>query len=81
MLTVDQVRKIIAGACPNVDAFALHPDAVFEDEGMDSLDHASILLALQEKYGWEVSDEVAAEMTSISAIVNRSGELKSSANG
>ena len=81
MLTVDQVRKIIAGACPNVDAFALSPDANFEDSGMDSLDHASILLALQEKYGLEVSDEMAAEMISISAIVDHSGAIKSSADG
>jgi len=81
MLTIEQVRKIIAGAVPTVDAFALSPDAVFEDVGMDSLDHASILLALQEQYGLDVSDEIAAEMTSISAIVAHSRVREQSTDG
>ncbi len=76
MLTVEQVREIIAGAVPTVDASALPADATFEDAGMDSLDHASILLALQERYGIEVSDEVAADMTSIMAIVDHSKKLE-----
>jgi acyl carrier protein len=80
MLTVEQVREVIASAVPTVDAFALTSDAKFEDAGLDSLDHASILLRLEERYGIDFPDDVGSKMTSIRAIVayaetatNRSG--------
>ena len=70
MLTIEQVRDTIASAVPAVDASKLPVDAKFEDAGLDSLDHASILLELQERYGLEVSDEIASQMNSILAIVH-----------
>jgi acyl carrier protein len=70
MLTIEQVRDTIASAVPAVDASKLPVDVKFEDAGLDSLDHASILLELQERYGLEVSDEIASQMNSILSIIH-----------
>ena len=44
-------------------------DAKFEDVGIDSLDHASLLLALQERYSLNIPDEDLEKTSSIADIL------------
>jgi acyl carrier protein len=70
MLTEQQVRMAIASVKERFDATALPLDADFGDSGIDSLDHASILLALQEEHGLTVPPEMETEVTSIRKILD-----------
>lgn len=70
MVTEQQVRDVIASVKENMDANALPADAEFNDSGMDSLDQASILLALQEQYGLVVPQEMETEINSIRKILD-----------
>ncbi len=68
-LTEADVRDAIAKTVLNVDAQALDANASFFDSGVDSLDHASILLELQEKFGLNVPDSDLAQCQSIAGIL------------
>lgn len=68
MITEKDVRDAVASVNPEYDAAALPTDSPFGEAGLDSLDHASILLALQEKTGVEFPDDVD-EIDSISKIL------------
>ena len=74
MLTEENVRDAIGRSVMGVDAANLHVDTEFSEAGIDSLDHASILLALQEEYGLTVPDEDTDKCTSIRAIVEYAAE-------
>jgi acyl carrier protein len=74
MLDETQVRRVIAEIVPTVDAAALAPNAMFADNGIDSLDHASILLALQERHRFNVPDEDVPRTTSIAGILAYAAE-------
>jgi acyl carrier protein len=69
MLSERQVREAIAYAVQNIDAFALPANADFGDSGLDSLDQASILLAIKDKHGVDFSDDVGLSLTTIQSIV------------
>ena len=69
MLTEEQVRAAIATAVDRVGADTMDPDTDFDDAGLDSLDHAQILIRVEELYGVRVADEDFAECRSIAAIV------------
>ena len=62
----DAIQKTVAG----IDAKAIDVSADFYDSGIDSLDHASILLELQEKNGLVVPDGDLAKCRSIQGILN-----------
>lgn len=68
MITEQDVRTAIARARENFDAQALPIDADFGDAGLDSLDHASLLLELHEATGVEFPED-AAELNSIQAVL------------
>jgi acyl carrier protein len=68
-LSEQQVRDAIAKSVLNVDAVALSSKTRFQDAGIDSLDHASILLELQERYGLKVPDEAIQQCSSIEGIL------------
>ncbi len=70
MVTEQQVRDVIATVKENFDVSALPVDAEFNDSGMDSLDQASILLALQEQHGLVVPQEMETEINSIRKILD-----------
>ena len=76
-LTEEAVRAAIGKVRENFDAGALPREADFGEAGLDSLDHASILLALHESTGIKFPEEIA-DLNSISAIV-RFGETVASA--
>ena len=62
----DAIQKTVAG----IDAKAIGVAADFYDSGIDSLDHASILLELQEKNGLIVPDSDLAQCRSIQGILS-----------
>jgi acyl carrier protein len=67
MLNETNLRQLIQQAVPTIDAAAIAADAKFEDVGIDSLDYASVLLALQERYSLRIPDE---DMEKASSIVD-----------
>lgn len=75
MITEQDVRNAIGGVCENLDANALPIDADFGDAGLDSLDHASVLLELHEMSGIEFPEDVD-QLKSISAILRFAQTVK-----
>jgi len=69
MITEQQVRDAIAHVRENYDSQALPVEADFAEAGLDSLDHASMLLNLQETTGTVFSDD-ASDLNSIQAILD-----------
>ena len=69
ILTEEQVRAAIAGAIDRLDAATIGVETDFGDAGMDSLDHAQVLIQVEELYGLRVADEDIATCSSIAAII------------
>lgn len=69
MITDQDVRNAIAQAVDNFDPSGMGADEDFFDAGLDSLDHASILLALQENHDLTIPDEAVDDCRSINAIL------------
>jgi acyl carrier protein len=71
MITREDIHTAIK---KNVLAFDLgrleSDDANFFDVGLDSLDHASILLTLEEDHGLRIPDEDAGDMVTVTAILD-----------
>lgn len=58
MAVSDDIRTIIASVIEGFDAASLGMNSPFTEAGLDSLDLATVLLEVQEKFGVEVpSDE------------------------
>ncbi len=68
MITEQDVRNAMANVRENFDANAVPIDADFGDAGLDSLDHASVLLELQEMSGVVFPEDVD-QLKSIAAIL------------
>jgi acyl carrier protein len=75
MITEQDVRAAIGRVRENFDPNALPVDAEFGDAGMDSLDHASILLELHESSGIEFPEEISG-LNTIARIVRFAEEKK-----
>lgn len=69
VLTEQIVRAVIGGAVDRVSTSDLESAEDFYDFGLDSLDHAMILLRLEETYGLHVAEEDFELCSSIEAIV------------
>jgi acyl carrier protein len=74
MITEEQVRAAIRKAHPHYDVAALPAGKSFYEGGLDSLDHAEILLALSEMYGLNVPDKDVGLCVSIGGIVAYSAQ-------
>jgi acyl carrier protein len=70
MVSEQDVREAIASVVTGVDVAAIAGDKLFADAGIDSLDHANILLELQEQHGLIVPDEALDECRTIEGIVD-----------
>jgi acyl carrier protein len=68
MITEKDVRAAIGHVRENFDANAVPIDADLGDAGLDSLDHASVLLELHEATGIEFPEDATA-LNSIQAIL------------
>lgn len=64
----DKVKKIIVEKL-SVDSTEVTPDASFEDLGADSLDIVEIVMALEEEFDIEISDEEAENAKSVGDVV------------
>jgi acyl carrier protein len=70
IVTEADVRGAIQNTVAGIDAGVIDITADFYNVGIDSLDHASILLELQEKNGLVVPDEDLATCRSIQGILS-----------
>lgn len=69
-LSEADVRQAIAKTVLNIDAMTVSAQSDFDDIGIDSLDHSSILLELQERHGLNVPDADLAACRSIAGILS-----------
>ncbi len=76
MLNSDQIKKIIAQVIVGYDVSNLLDDSDFHESGIDSLDHMNVMLAIEEKYGIQISDDHFEKCNSISGIVSCVKELE-----
>jgi acyl carrier protein len=71
MISDVDIKNIIQETVVGLDTDELSNDKDFTEVGIDSLDHLSILLALEEKLGIKkIPDDKIDECRSISGILN-----------
>ncbi len=70
VFTFDDLKRILVDrvGLPE-DAVVDDPQARFEDMGLDSLAFVEIQLAMQQEYGFEISDEDAAGIDSVGEAI------------
>lgn len=69
MITEQAIRDAIAKSVDDFDASGLGADDDFFDAGLDSLDHATVLLGIQEECGLTIPDEAVDQCRSINGIL------------
>ncbi len=67
--TFEEVKEIIVDLL-NVDESKITPDARFrEDLEADSLDLVELIMAFEDKFGGEISDEDAQKISTVGEVV------------
>ncbi len=69
-ITEQDLRRVMQKAFKTMDVSAIDAAASLYDVGLDSLDHATLLLAVQEEFGVTIPDEDVDKCQSIAAIVD-----------
>lgn len=70
MTTFDQMKDIII-ECTGVDGGLVKPEAKFIDDiGLDSLDIVEIILAAEEWFGVNISDEVLEAIVTVQDAID-----------
>lgn len=69
-VTEQRVREVIAGVIDRVATDDLGLAEDFDDFGLDSLDHAQILMAIEETFGLLIAEEEVEGCRSIQAILD-----------
>ena len=65
MVNFDDIKKIIADLL-DMDPEDITPEKSFnEDLGADSLDQVEIIMAIEDKFGIEIPDEIAMEIHTV----------------
>lgn len=68
--TFEEVKSIVVEQL-GVDSDQVEPKASFIDDlGADSLDLVELIMALEEKFGVEISDEQAEKITTVQEAVD-----------
>lgn len=73
MLREDIIKKVkeITSEQLGVDESQITPEAKFVDDlGADSLDTVELVMALEEEFNLEISDEEAEKLTSVQKVVD-----------
>jgi len=71
----EAIRELMQQSIKGIDISKVRPEDKFSEVGIDSLDLASILMAVDEKYGIKIPDEDVDKCNSIHSIVNYCKEL------
>lgn len=72
----EEVKKIIAEEL-NIDEEKITMDSkLIDDLGADSLDAVSLIMAVEEKYNIQISDEVAQKIQTVGDIVRYAEEVR-----
>ena len=72
----EEVKKIIAEEL-NIDEAKITMDSkLIDDLGADSLDAVSLIMAVEEKYNIQISDEVAQKIQTVGDIVRYAEEVR-----
>jgi len=69
MITEKDILKIISEKISGIDLEIIKSKTEFSDVGIDSLDHAVILLALDEEFGIKIADNDVDKCNSIDNIL------------
>jgi acyl carrier protein len=64
----DEIAKIVSDVCPSISVEPERYDNSLFDTGIDSLDHATILLQVEEKFDVKIPDDVVPGLVSVSLI-------------
>ncbi|MFM7268100.1 MAG: acyl carrier protein [Cyanobium sp.] len=71
-----RVRSTIAKAIPKISHLKIEDHTSLFDLGIDSLDHAKLLIALEDELGIVIEDEEINTLTSIDALTHHCGILR-----
>ncbi len=69
MLTEENLRKILTDKVMGIDTDKIGIETEFSDVGIDSLDHAVLLLSLDEEFGIKIPDKDVERCNSIKNIL------------
>lgn len=69
MITEQDIRNIIAKRVMDDTLASIDLATTFEEAGLDSLDHASILFSIQEQFDLTIPDEDVDKCNSIQGIL------------
>jgi acyl carrier protein len=75
--TTESVINIIKDINPKTEVDAGNTGAVLFDLGLDSLDHASVLLQIEEEFGIKIPDAESELLVTVDAIVKFIGDRAS----
>jgi len=83
MVTRDEIIKVMNRAGLDIDMATLDPSKPMREQDIDSLDIINVLFAVQETYGFEISDDgiSAGEWQSIDEITQNVNREVSAKNG
>ncbi|MFZ2446373.1 MAG: phosphopantetheine-binding protein [Syntrophobacteraceae bacterium] len=70
-----EITQLMKECGINFDEDELGFDSILRESGLDSLDMANLLLALEEKYNIQIPDQTVASLVSINAISNYLSEV------
>jgi acyl carrier protein len=69
METADRIRKIIAEQLDAEPAKVIDTASFEDDLGGDSLDHVEVVMALEDEFSIEISDEAADKILTVGDFV------------
>lgn len=75
-----KIADIIRDVAPSVKIGPADYQQPLKGLGLDSLDHASILLQIEEHFGIKIPDEAAESLTSVGAIARFVADCKAQAS-
>jgi len=70
MATITEIQAIIEEAVTYGEVEKLESDIKLTDQGIDSLDMASVYMMLEEKFSIKIPDDVIDDLLTIDQIIN-----------